>query len=543
MKWKSISALVAAAGLCCGAVAIAQEAPADTAETPAATSAPREDDIRLGYAYFVERMVGSWNTNGFISRVRRNLRRDLPIMASVGAPAVKLCLCPPFAGLRYQEGQGAEVDVETLEASTRNMVTIIRQFADHGIPVVIDFVLNDYYLRGPNGWIPNNDPDWYQYAYEPMGFPEGAQRMARDFAEWESAFVEAFREADVERHILYYNLFTEANYSFRPYAKDVTSCVVRTVLASVNVPDDKRVADAYPHTDAQHLADDVAAVGKPLALTEVHAYPDVADVDLPAEFAHVKALFPGIRVELGEIGGSYCATGEDEFAEARTLRDALDAAHDAGARLAFNWGLWDADEELVCGEGFDGLRVGTGFSPGRPRATWGDIVDRYSALPGGDFETDCSGWTAATEWDAEVPITHCGPDVGGAATGRHFIRMETVQQEAHEVNSPSFAIDGTHLAVSAYLRGDCDAAFVHVDYRDESGWNWQTNRAPLIKKAVLPETNRFHQIQDLWGGEVFRLPDGTREARLRFVIYARTADDHHQLDIDAVAVNAFTPLE
>ena len=503
-------------------------------------------DIRLGYAFFVERMVGTWNSSGFIPRIQKNFYRDLPILASLGAPAVKITMGPAFKGLIFTDGKGAKFDKKLIELTKTNMITIIRGFKDHGIPVVIDFVLNDYYLRGPNGWIPNNKPNWHEYSYLPMGYPNGAEKMAEDFVKWENEFIHAIKNAGLDSAILYYNLFTEAHYSFKPYAKDITSIIVKKVLSDADVSDSKRAADAYPYTDAKHLLADVKAVGKPIAITEVHAYPDLYKYNIKEEFKEVQNLFPNSIVVFGEISSSFCASKGNEDAEANTMMKSLDEGWSAKSPIAFNWGLWDFDKSTNLFKSHDSMRFGIGFSPNKPRNLYGKIIDRYSALPNGDFESGTAGWSSkGNKEDGHSGISslkYCSTNQSPAATGNHFIRLIASEPGVHELISPSFKTDGSKLALSAHLRSTSPENFVFIDFKNKTGWNFQKGIRAKVKKLCLPDTNTFWHIQEILGGEIFALPEDSTDARIRFVSFfpdCTTSNKIGTTDLDAVSVNTF----
>ena len=479
---------------------------------------------RLGFAYAVPGFVGDWNAGSWQwPQVQSAFRRDVAILAALGAPAVKIFFAPDFTGLRYEANTGGHIDHAALDAARKAVVEIVATLRDHGLPVVIDFMTNEAYLRGPNGFYPNNVPNNFEYAYQAFGVEEGARRMAQDYVVWQTAIVRAVQDAGLEEAIWYYNLATEMQYNFPPAAtwQVVTRETVRAVLRDVPVPAGKRSADVFLPSEALLLAADASAVGAPLAFTEVHSYPNAGyHADIAAGLDTLRATSGGATPVVGEFGSGFCQVSS-EAEQTGWVLQALDTAT-ANNAVILNWTLWDEPVGGCVGD----PRYGLGFGPDDPRDVLGAVVDRVSAVPGGDFEAGTSGWTVE---GAGGHLVHAS---SSPATGQRHLRVEAQAAGVTWACSPDFAAQGTAVAVSAYLRSSVSSVVMQLHTRDDLGWTSETGMAPLSRG--LASTTTWRNVQSIAGGFVFDLPPNTDRARLCFVFDAPSQGS--TLDLDTVSL-------
>jgi hypothetical protein len=489
-------------------------------------SSTASSGTRIDYVFIPQAYAGNWTSDAY-SQVLAAYRRDLAIMAALGARSVKVAIAPPFNGVRFQQAGGSTQDPVVLEAARTSLVALIQEAASYGLTVIVDFLLNDLYLRGPNGWYPNNNPNWFSWAYEAHG---GSPQLVTDMVAWERALVEAVQAAGVEGSVDFYNLFTEAPYGHLPGAwEQVTHDAVRALLASLPLAPGRRGADAFRVADTAALAADAAASGAPLGVTEVHAYPDLGlNSDVAAAVQTARAALPGARVLVGEAGASFCAAGEDEQRQLQTFRAIYESAASVGAESVIVWGLWDYDAQPSCGPG-DANRYGLGRHPDAPRDVLGYVVERMSALAGGDFEQGTSAWSAG---GAGAAVSQAG--WGDAATGQRYLRL-TAQGGTAWTCSPPFPLDGTRVALTAQVRASAPSVTASVHYRDGQGWSHATGRSSIDLGLALSGWS-WRNVQSVLGGRTFDLPAGALEAVLCFSLQAGGTPTY--LDVDAVSVRS-----
>jgi hypothetical protein len=165
----------------------------------------------------------------------------------------------------------------------------------------------------------------------------------------------------------------------------------------------------------------------------------------------------------------------------------------------------------------------------------GRLVERQSALPGGNFETSVSGFSAGGAGAAV--LVHGGPSRADAATNQRYLRLQTSAPGAAYTCSPEFPLQGTRVAVSAYLRSTSRSLSATLHYLDARGWSYQSGRSsPTI---AVPGTGAWgwNNVQSLTGGTLITVPAGSQKGILCFLMNGSGATNY--LDVDALSVNSY----
>lgn len=522
--------------VCFGAVVVLAAGFA-AAEVPDAPTA--SDPVDLGLFYFVQGHNQNWHSTTHWPWVEHGFHQDLGVLASLGVRTIKIGFAMPDSGLVFKEAGGAEIDRREVRRIASHMEPVLAQCAAHGIRPVIAFFLNGYYLRGPNGFYPQNEPNWYEWSFAQWGEKEGGEAFGEICGEWVGLLVEAIEATPQGKHVLYYNVFTELAYALEDYSPVVTSGIFRKVIEKANVPEGKLGADAWPHfeTSVVPMKADLEAAGRKLDWTEVHLYarPPARAEALAEKFRKTREAFPEAKVVLGEFGAPY-AVWNDEQAD--VFAEFLDEAGRAGAGLALNWGLWDY--RTRASEAGD-TRNGLGFGLNEPRDVFGLVCARYSALRNGDFETPEHPWSVS-RGSGELTV-----ETGDAATGEGFLRFQAAPgaRGPLSIQSEPIPVTGPRLALNAYVRATGSVS-VRIHCRDERGWSHEDDRWTPQRFAGRPAPDQWTALQGLWGGHVFDVPETASEVKVEF-LFAMPAEeppsDGHTLDIDAVSMNMFAPLK
>lgn len=496
---------------------------------------------RLGFAYTVPQRAGDWNTTGWNDpAVRKAFDRDLVILSALGVRDNKLTLLPSFAGFDFRAG--ATAVPSELAAATAAVPEIVGRFASARMGTQLAFMTNEMHLRSGDYFNDQSRPSDYETAYGGLGIPAGPQAMARDLYGWEDTIVRSVLARGLGDALDYINVATEVTYSLQrpggPNWGAISPHLVQPLATVPSVPAGKRAADVLFPAEAGRLRQDVADGGGRLDVTEVHTYvgrTTSVNADIGAAVQQVRGAIPGARVVVGEFGVELCDNGGDEAVQADRVMTGLDQASAAGVDLLVNWTLWDyVAGGCVAADNRDG-HWGLGYSPDQPRDVMGRIVERQSALPGGDFEGGVSGFTAGGA--AGVGLVHGGPDRADAATGQRYLRLAGGGPGTYYTCSPAFPIEGTRVATSAYIRSTSTSLSLQLHYRDSGGWTYETGRAPINMPITGTGAWDWRNIQSLLGGRVHDVPAGTTAGIACFVMDARAAPAY--LDIDAVSINAY----
>jgi hypothetical protein len=497
---------------------------------------------RLSVAYVVPHHLGDWIINYTVPAIRDAFQRDVVRMAALGVRVVKLPLSPSLEGMVFAKDAGSTLSPTIYPKLKSNLLAIIRLLEKHGIKVIVSFMLNDLYLRGPNGWIPKNIPSYYEWAYGSRG-QAGLDAALAEVAAWQNGIVKAIANAGLDQRVVYYNLGSEMLYDFSGYAgvgpswADITRQFVREIPKRVWVPHAKRAMDVLRSNEAARLAGDIPG-DRPLAYTEFHAYPESHAVDLTASIAAVRAAFPKAHVVLGEFGSNLCEAaksgGDAEDNQRDRLRDYWQQTESLRLPLMTNWHLWDGVSNTTC----PSSRFGFGYSAERPRDALGYLVETFSALSGGDFEADNAGWYAGgTTSTATTP--RFGANEADAATNQHYLRLTVPSAGLHWLCSQPFSLAGQRrVALEGYLRSNAPQVDINLHYRDGKGWTDGTGRQPLAKSVPLSGWS-FHSIQKQLGGVLLSLPVAASEARICLVVNANATSLPTHVDLDALSVNSF----
>lgn len=276
------------------------------------------------------------------------------------------------------------------------------------------------------------------------------------------------------------------------------------------------------------------------------------------------------RVDVGEADIAWCSL-HDEQKQAAAFMTLYDTAINLSGANITNWGLWDYIGGTNCNAEYElaGIyeRVGFGFSPIKPRDLLGQIVERRSQIPGGDFESGTSEWFIGGDFPNNVKLIHQLEDEGSpAATGNFFLRMKMTKPGNYWLCSPEFNVKRNRSAISAYVRTSSTFYQIEHHYRDIHGWTFETQRAPLMKRVFtdLSSINKslsqyvwdgytdesssittswtFLNFQDLLAGYIFELPKETQSALICFTTTANSnvsPENPEYLDLDSVSVNSF----
>lgn len=181
--------------------------------------------------------------------------------------------------------------------------------------------------------------------------------------------------------------------------------------------------------------------------------------------------------------------------------------------------------------------------------SYGNWIERFSHLFGGDFEVSTAGWNVGSSPafpQATLELMGPGPqNQNEAAVGNKYLRATSHSPNQHIwACSPAFAAIGSRLAVSAFVRTNLSSYAVEVHTRSLSGnWNSTTNQRPLNKTVSTDSLSwLYYQFQDLANGFIFHLPSGTSE--LTICISSKTpawisTSNKAYLDIDAVSAATF----
>jgi hypothetical protein len=477
----------------------------------------------FGFDYGVPGYIGDWYGTNWAT-CEAAFRRDAVVMAAFGARVVRVMLLPYFSGMRLVEGGGDAGDPAALRAAAAALPGIVGALRDHGISVVLALGPNALFWNGPEG----DSRRWWEWAYGAGGW----SRFVDDVATWAREIVEAVESSDACDGVLYWDLLNEADYRVAGMGE-----LVRALFRRVPVPDAKRGMSVLYASDAARVAADAAAEGKTVAWADIHSYPDRAhNPDPAAALSALRSAFSAARVLAGEIGGIWCENGQDEDRQRDTVLGLIDGASSASAVAVLNWMLWDYAGGRTCDAG-DSERIGFGWSADDPRDVLGAVTERRSRTPGGDFETDLSGWAwGGTGTDAE--LVRGGPSETDAATNLYYLRLTVTGAGAYWACAPAHDLSGTHAAVTGYVRSSAAQVRVDMHYRDALGWTWETGREALGLWLAVPPGWRFQHLQSLGGGFVFDLPPGTTQANLCFRIDTTSAGPTY-LDLDAIGVAAY----
>jgi hypothetical protein len=503
----------------------------------AALPSPANGRARFGVAYFADNHAGDWATTSWTSpEVQASFKRDLVILAALGVRNVKVAIEPTFLGLDFLS-QAAVVNASERAAALTAIPQVVRRLAEAGMSTELTFLTNSMMLRSGTVFNDPNLPNDYEISYSHLGVPGGIQRLARDLYELESAVVTSINNAGLAAALDYVNVATEISYSFQrgnatPWSQ-LSPHLVQPLASLPVVPPGKRAADVLFPQEAGQLARDVAAGGSRLDVTEVHSYYPDSKSDLVAAVQTVRAALPQTRVVIGEFGVELCANGGDETVQAQAFASALEQADRAGVDLLLNWGLWDYNDR-GCPD--SGGHWGLGYSPDRPRNSMGRLVERQSAVPGGNFENGLAGFSAGGS--APAQLVHGGPSRADAATNQRYLRLQASAPGTYYTCSPPFALDGARVAVSAYLRSTSTQLSVAMHYRDAQGhWSYEPGGAPVTVAAANPGGWAWHNVQSLTGGTLHNVPSGSTEAVVCFLMQAAGAPAY--LDVDALSVNSY----
>jgi hypothetical protein len=497
---------------------------------------------RLGFAYVVPQRAGDWNTTGWNDPlVRAAFERDLVILGALGARDVKLTLPPSFAGFDFGNGSATRVASE-LAAATTAVPDIIARLASARMGTQLTFLTNEMLLRSGDYFNDPTRPSDYETAYGARGIPAGPQAMGSDLYSWEDSIVRSVLDRGLGGALDYVNVATEVSYSYQrpggPNWGSISPHVVQPLATVRSVPAGLRAADVLFPAEVGRLRQDFADAGAHLDVTEVHTYLGRTlnvNADIGAAVQQVRNELPGTRVVIGEFGVELCDNGGDENVQAQRVMESLDHATSAGVDLLVNWTLWDyVSRACVSSDNRDG-HWGLGYGPDQPRNVMGRIVERQSALPGGDFETGTSGFTAGG--GAGVGLVHGGPNRSDAATNQHYLRISSSGPGTYYACSPTFPIAGTRVATSAYVRSTSTSLALQLHYRDANGWTYETGRAPIDLRITGSATWGWRNIQSLLGGRVQEVPSGTTSAIACFVMDASAGPAY--LDIDTVSINSY----
>jgi hypothetical protein len=509
--------------------------------TPPSAESAVAGTARFGVAYIVPERAGDWASTGWrTASVQAAFNRDLVILSALGVRNVKLPIEPSFTGLDFNPGS-AVVSPSELAAATTAIPEIVRRFAEVGISTELTFLTNGMMLRsGPLSFNDPTRPNDYEISYGALGIPAGPQRMARDLYGWETSIISAVTAAGLGAALDYVNVATEVSYTFQRAGgvrwDQVSPHLVQALATMPAVPSGKRAADVLFPDEAPALARDLAAQGVTLDVSEIHTYVTPqggVNPDIVAAVRAVRGAFPGTRVVIGEFGAELCDNGGDEDVQAQAFVRAIGQADSASVDLFTNWGLWDYNANGCPGSGG---HWGFGYTADRPRNSMGRLVERQSALPGGNFETDLSGWSGGGT-TAAVALIHGGPNRGDAATNQRYLRLQAGAPGTYWACSPAFRATGTHVAISAYLRTSSQRPSIGVHYRDAAGWSYATNRSPATMPLPAQSAWAWQNVQSMVGGKVVQVPASTQEAIVCFVMDAAAAPTY--FDLDALSVNSY----
>jgi hypothetical protein len=498
-------------------------------------TAGRVGQARFGVAYFADNRAGDWATTGWTSpEVQASFKRDLVILAALGVRNVKVAVEPAFLGLEFRP-QAATVDVAERTAATTAIPQVVRRLAEAGMSTQLTFLTNSLMLRSGTSFNDPTLPNDYEISYGYLGIPAGPQRMARDLYELETAIIASITAAGLGAAVDYINVATEVSYSFQrgdatPWSQ-ISPHLVQPLAMLPAVPAGKRAADVLFQAEAGALARDVAAAGSRLDVTEVHSYVPGVNRDLAGAVQAARAALPGTRVVIGEFGAELCENGGDETIQAQAFASALDQADRSGVDLFLNWGLWDYNDRGCPGSSG---HWGLGYTADRPRNSMGRLVERQSALPGGNFETDLSGFTAG---GTAASLIHGGPSRADAATNQRYLRLYSSAPGTSYACSRAFALEGSRVAVSAYLRSTSTRLAVAMHYLDAQGWSYQPGRAAVTVAVPGPGAWAWRNVQSLTGGTLHTVPVGSQQAIVCFIMDG--AGSTNYLDVDALSVNSY----
>ena len=246
----------------------------------------------FGISYSVPGFGTIWSGSHYRGRfIRAAADRDFALMASLHVETVKLYYGPD-SGLVYLKDGGARLrtaandpDWPYYDDAVAFAPEIFRRATDLGMRPTLCFMTNEIYTTGPNGMYYNGGPTWYEYAY--LHGP-GPARMARDIAAWEKGLVDALLASPVCDQIYYINLATELGYAhIGAEGVTISDAQVDGLPQAVKVPAARRAMDALTgqiNPATGHFIYDVADIRlaararlrrTPLAITEVHDYPDL----------------------------------------------------------------------------------------------------------------------------------------------------------------------------------------------------------------------------------------------------------------------------
>jgi hypothetical protein len=524
-----------AAGMLVGACSLGEVSSPEGAL--ATLQPPTNGRAGFGVAYFADGHAGDWATTGWTTpEVQASFKRDLVILAALGVHRVKLAIEPAFLGLDFLP-QAAVVNPGERAAALTAIPQIVRRLAEAGMTTELTFLTNSLMLRSGTSFNDPSLPNDYEISYSHLGVPAGAQQMARDLYELESAVINSVSSAGLAPALDYVNVATEVSYSFQrgnatPWSQ-LSSHLVQPLASLPAVPAGKRAADVLVPAEATTLARDVAAAGSHLDVSEVHSYYPDSRSDLVAAVQAVRAALPQTRVVIGEFGVELCDNGGDETVQAQAFAAALDQADRAGVELLLNWGLWDYNDRGCPGSSG---HWGLGYNVDRPRNSMGRLVERQSALPGGNFETGLAGFNAGGT--GPVQLIQGGPSRADAATNQRYLRVQAAAPGTYYACSPPFELAGSRVAVSAYLRSTSTQLSVGMHYRDAQGrWSYEPGGTAVTVQVPNPGGWGWRNVQSLTGGTLHQVPAGSTQAVACFLMQAAGAPAY--LDVDAVSVNSY----
>ncbi len=507
-----------------------------------------QGSVKFGVEYTPNGFGPGWLMADFFDAVIEPVySKDLALMAGLGVAEIKIGFAPDQYGMTFSPN-ATSLNTATIQGDFRkNIQTFLTDAERYGIRVVIAFFTNEMYLRGPEGFYPNNKDssgqisNWYTRSYRGLG-SSAAARMGRDLSEWENALVQAIASSGKESVVSRYELATEVSYGIIGPEWDLLShTLVQSLLRDVRVSPSKRGMDVIWPEEAPLLANDLRDTGVPLAFSELHSYPggdNPANPDIAKGIRDIRAVLPGVNVSVGEFGSSFCKNGLE--GQANFLRSGLSTAASVNAGTLLNWGLWDyySNDDCTVRDRNDSTRLALGFSIERPRSVMGVAVEHASDLPGGDFETASSGWSSGSQ--QKDGASHSRGS-GDAATGQGYMRLRATQPGAAWVCSPVFPARGSKVAVGAYVRSGEPEVSLQLHYRDATGWSYE-GRQPVVKSLVSGGW-KFRHVQTM-APKAFSmdLPAGTTEALACFVVNAPAWASEAApilVDIDTVGVRSF----
>ena len=466
-------------------------------EPPCAAPLPSTGSV--GFNYAPAGHLPRWLADEYeFPEVQQAFSRDLPILASLGARIVRLVLLPYKLGMTIKAGRApGDFDTALLDALTTNLPRAIERFAEYGMDVVVAIGANAFYWDGPE-----QGGTWWELTYGPDGWAD----FTADLVAWTGVVATAVESSPACSHVLYYDLHNEVDYNV-----DGMEALVQAQLSQIQLPARKRGISLLHAQRAEALALDLQASGATLDFVEFHTYPDRDHgVDIPALATTVRGHLPGVELLVGEFAGIYCENGQSEAEQAAVVSDVLDRTALANVRASLHWMLWDREPLSDCPEGAE--RTGLGFGPERPRDALGVWTARTSSVPNADLEDDVPSFFTGGTVEANVAFERVGPDPEGAVTGQHFARLTATAPGQFWVCTPRFAVGGSQLALSGYVRAPIPVLSVDVHSFGGNGMEIATDSFGLeLDEASLGE---IQQIQGRLAMPLLPLRDGAAEAHL-----------------------------